>query len=194
MGAKSSYDGFLLQSGGLVGRVETRAVLNGIDAECRLDGIYLGTNSQLLDTTTYVEHAAPDCRSRQVYKGVLDKNSRGVFQGKIHVCPGAQKTDGHQLSRALLLSNRAELDAKPELEIYADNVKCSHGASAGELDSESLFYLMSRGISFEEARRILIEAFVSEALSEIRLEQVAEDFSAHVRNWLQTNINFTELE
>ena len=194
LGAKSSYDGFLLQSGWLVGRVETRAVLNGIDAECRLDGIYLGTNSQLLDTTTYVEHAAPDCRSRQVYKGVLDKNSRGVFQGKIHVCPGAQKTDGHQLSRALLLSNRAELDAKPELEIYADNVKCSHGASAGELDSESLFYLMSRGISFEEARRILIEAFVSEALSEIRLEQVAEDFSAHVRNWLQTNINFTELE
>ena len=86
------------------------------------------------------------------------------------------------------------MSSKPELEIYADNVKCSHGASAGELDSESLFYLMSRGISFEEARRILIEAFVSEALSEIRLEQVAEDFSAHVRNWLQTNINFTELE
>jgi|TARA_B110000116_G_scaffold271300_1_gene291663 Fe-S cluster assembly protein SufD len=193
LGASSSYDGFLLQSGGLVARVETRALLNGIDADCRLDGIYLGTNNQLLDTTTYVEHVAPNCRSRQVYKGVLDKSSRGVFQGKIHVREGAQKTDGHQLSRALLLSNRAEIDAKPELEIYADDVKCSHGASVGELDSESLFYLMSRGITFDEARRILIEAFVSEALSEIRLDQVAEDFSAHIRNWLQANINFSEL-
>lgn len=188
LGAKSTYDGFLLQSGGLIGRVETRAILNGPDADCRLDGIYLGTGSQVLDTTTYVEHVAPGCRSRQVYKGVLDGKARGIFQGKIHVRPGAQQTDGHQLCRALLLSPRAEIDTRPELEIYADDVKCSHGATAGELDAEALFYLMSRGINPDAARRILIEAFVSEAISEIRLSQVAEDFSAHVRNWLNKNI------
>ncbi|NNE85320.1 MAG: Fe-S cluster assembly protein SufD, partial [Alphaproteobacteria bacterium] len=189
LGASATYDGFLLQSGGLIGRVETRAVLNGSDSDCRLDGIYLGTGDQVLDTTTYVEHVAAGCRSRQVYKGVLDGKARGVFQGKIHVRPDAQQTDGHQLSRALLLSPRAEIDTRPELEIYADDVKCSHGATAGELDSEALFYLMSRGIPADTARRMLIEAFVGEALSEIRLSPVAEDFSAHVRNWLNANIN-----
>ncbi|MDH3738841.1 MAG: Fe-S cluster assembly protein SufD, partial [Alphaproteobacteria bacterium] len=188
LAAASSYGGFLLQSGGLIGRVETRAFLNGPGADCRLDGIYLGTGDQVLDTTTYVEHVAAGCRSRQVYKGVLDGKARGIFQGKIHVRPDAQQTDGHQLSRALLLSPRAEIDTKPELEIYADDVKCSHGATAGELDAEALFYLMSRGITADAARRILIEAFVAEALSEIRLSQVAEDFSAHVRNWLNANI------
>ena len=188
LAASASYGGFLLQSGGLIGRVETRAILNGHDADCRLDGIYLGTDSQVLDTTTYVEHVAAGCRSRQVYKGVLDGKARGVFQGKIHVRPDAQQTDGHQLSRALLLSPRAEIDTRPELEIYADDVKCSHGATAGELDADALFYLMSRGITPDAARRILIEAFVGEALSEIRLSQVAEDFSAHIRNWLNANI------
>ena len=188
LAASASYGGFLLQSGGLIGRVETRAFLNGPGADCRLDGIYLGTGDQVLDTTTYVEHVAAGCRSRQVYKGVLDGKARGIFQGKIHVRPDAQQTDGHQLSRALLLSPRAEIDTKPELEIYADDVKCSHGATAGELDAEALFYLMSRGITADAARRILIEAFVAEALSEIRLSQVAEDFSAHVRNWLNANI------
>ncbi len=187
--AQASYGGFVLQSGGLIGRSETYAVLNGPGADCRLDGIYLGTGDQVLDNTTYVEHVAAGCRSRQVYKGVLDARARGVFQGKIHVRPDAQQTDGHQLSRTLLLSPRAEIDTRPELEIYADDVKCSHGATAGELDADAMFYLMSRGIAPDAARRILIEAFVSEALSEIRLSQVAEDFSAHVRNWLNTNIS-----
>jgi Fe-S cluster assembly protein SufD len=194
LAAKASYGGFVLQSGGLIGRSETRAVLSGPGAECRLDGIYLGTGSQILDNTTYVEHVATGCRSRQVYKGVLDGRARGVFQGKIHVRPGAQQTDGYQMSRALLLSPRAEIDTKPELEIYADDVKCSHGATAGELDTEAMFYLMSRGITEDAARRILIEAFVSGALSEIRLSQVAEDFSAHVRNWLSANIHVAAAE
>ncbi len=189
LAAWASYAGFVLQSGSAVGRSETRAILNGSGADCRLDGIYLGSGSQVLDNTTYVEHVAAGCRSRQVYKGVLDGRARGVFQGKIHVRPGAQQTDGHQLSRALLLSPRAEIDTRPELEIYADDVKCSHGATAGELDADALFYLMSRGIPPDAARRMLIEAFVGEALSEIRLSQVAEDFSAHVRNWLNANIN-----
>ncbi len=189
LAAEANYGGFILQSGGLVGRSETHAVLTGPSADCRLDGIYLGTGSQVLDNTTYVEHVATSCRSRQVYKGVLDGRARGVFQGKIHVRPGAQQADGYQMSRALLLSPRAEIDTKPELEIYADDVKCSHGATAGELDADAMFYLMSRGITEEAARRILIEAFVGEALSKIRLSQVAEDFSAHVRNWLSANIH-----
>ncbi len=194
LAAGASYGGFVLQSGGLIGRIETRAILSGPGADCRLDGIYLGTGSQVLDNTIYVEHAATGCRSRQVYKGVLDGRARGVFQGKILVRRGAQQTDGYQLSRTLLLSPRAEIDTRPELEIYADDVKCSHGATVGELDGEAMFYLMSRGIAYDAARRILVEAFVSEALSEIRLSQVAEDFSAHVRNWLGANIQLAAAE
>ena len=142
-----------------------------------------------MDNTTYVEHAAPECRSRQVYKGVLDGQARGVFQGKVHVVRDAQKTDGHQLSRALLLSPRAEIDARPELEIYADDVKCSHGATAGELDEDALFYLLSRGVPRVTARRMLIDTFLSEAIAEIPLLPVAEDFSAHVRQWLAAHVD-----
>jgi len=188
MGADTTYDSFVLQSGGAIGRSEIHAYLNGTGGDCRLDGVYLASDKQVVDNTTFVEHAAPGCRSRQVYKGVLDGQSRGVFQGKVHVLRDAQQTDGHQLSRALLLSPRAEIDARPELEIYADDVKCSHGATAGELDDDSLFYLLSRGIPREDARRMLIEAFLSEAIAEIPLEQVAEDFTTHVRQWLANNV------
>lgn len=186
--ADAHYEGFVLQTGGVLGRSEVRAFLNGSNAECRLDGIYLGNGKQVLDNTTYIEHIAPSCRSRQVYKGVLDGTARGIFQGKIKVHPDAQQTDGHQLNRALMLSPRAEIDTRPELEIYADDVKCSHGATAGELDDEALFYLRSRGIEPALARRMLIEAFLAEALGEIHLPQVADDFTAHVRSWLRANI------
>jgi Fe-S cluster assembly protein SufD len=189
MGANTTYDSFVLQSGAAIGRSEIRAYMNGPGGDCRLDGVYLATDKQVVDNTTFVEHAAPECRSRQVYKGVLDGQSRGVFQGKVHVMRDAQKTDGHQLSRALLLSPRAEIDARPELEIYADDVKCSHGATAGELDEDLMFYLLSRGIPRDEVRRMLIEAFLSEAIAEIPLEQVADDFTTHVRQWLTRNVD-----
>lgn len=185
----ASYDSFVLQSGGLIGRNEIRAYLNGPGADCKLDGVYMGTDRQVLDNTTHVEHAAPECVSRQVYKGVLDGQSRGVFQGKVHVVRDAQKTDGHQLSRALLLSPGAEIDARPELEIYADDVKCSHGATAGELDEDWLFYLLSRGIPRPQARQMLIEAFLSEAIAEIPVAEVAEDFTTHVHDWLERHID-----
>lgn len=189
MGANTTYDSFVLQSGAAIGRSEIRAYMNGPGGDCRLDGVYLATDRQVVDNTTFVEHAAPECRSRQVYKGVLDGQSRGVFQGKVHVKRDAQKTDGHQLSRALLLSPRAEIDARPELEIYADDVKCSHGATAGELDEDLMFYLLSRGIPRDQARRMLIEAFLSEAIAKIPLEQVADDFTTHVRQWLTKNVD-----
>ncbi len=188
LGAASTYDSFVLQRGARIGRSEIRAVLGGPDAECRLDGIYLGAGEQVIDNTTYVEHAAPECRSRQVYKGVLDGFARGVFQGKVLVVQDAQKTDGHQLSRALLLSRDAEIDARPELEIYADDVKCSHGATAGELDETAMFYLLSRGIPAAVARRMLIEAFLSEALEEVAGETVAEHYAGRIRDWLAANV------
>ncbi len=189
LAAGADYNSFVLQSGAVIGRSEIRAYLNGPGVDCRLDGVYLATGKQVVDNTTYVEHAAPDCRSRQVYRGVLGGQARGVFQGKVHVVRDAQQTDGHQLSRALLLSPRAEMDARPELEIYADDVKCSHGATAGELDENALFYLLSRGVPRVMARRMLIEAFLSEAIAEIPLLPVAEDFSTHVRQWLGANVD-----
>ena len=119
-------------------------------------------------------HAGPD----------IDDHARAVFQGKIVVHPDAQKTDGHQLNRALLLSDTAEIDAKPELEIYADDVKCSHGATAGELADEALFYLRARGIPKEEARGLLIGAFLAEAMDEIPDEPIREAFQGFVAGWL----------
>ena len=182
------YDGFVLQTGAAIGRHETRATLDGTDIECSLAGVYLAREGQVLDNTTLVDHLAPAGRSRQVFKGVLDGQSRGVFQGKILVRREAQQTDGHQLSRALLLSPRAEIDTRPELEIYADDVKCSHGATAGDLDETAMFYLLSRGIDRETARRLLVGAFVADALGGIGAPATAEFFSTRVRAWLDAHI------
>ncbi len=184
----STYDSFVLQTGGAIGRNEVRVRLAGEGIDCALNGVYLASDGQLLDNTTLVDPQAPSCRSRQIFKGVLDGRARGVFQGKIHVRREAQKTDGHQLSRTLLLSPRAEIDTRPELEIYADDVKCSHGATTGDLDEDSLFYLLSRGIEPAMARRLLVGAFVGDALAHIRQPQVAEDFTAHIRNWLDRHV------
>ena len=134
--------------------------------------------------TILVDHAVPDCTSREAYKGALDDNSRGVFQGKILVRKDAQRTDGHQLNKALLLSEGAEIDAKPELEIYADDVKCSHGATAGELDEEQLFYLRSRGVMEAEARDLLVTAFLVESLEVITDEEPRDAFRGIIANWL----------
>lgn len=184
----ASYRSFVLQTGAAIGRHEVRVRLDGSDADCALGGVYLIRDGQLLDNTTLVEHAAPSGRSRQMYNGVLDGKSRGVFQGKIHVRRDAQQTDGHQLSRALLLSPNAEIDIRPELEIYADDVKCSHGATAGDLDEDALFYLLSRGIERGAARRLLVGAFVADALGQIADARIAEAFGAHIRGWLDSHV------
>jgi Fe-S cluster assembly protein SufD len=181
---RGRYENYTLHVGGRLARNEIHAALNGRGIECQLYGAYAGRGDQHIDTTTFVDHAQPECTSREVYKGALDDNARGVFQGKILVRKDAQRTDGHQLSKALLLSEGAELDAKPELEIYADDVKCSHGATAGELDEEQLFYLRARGIGEAEARDLLVSAFLEESLEVIGEDAPREAFRAVVSGWL----------
>jgi Fe-S cluster assembly protein SufD len=169
-----TYDGFVLNAGGRISRSETHLSLLGPRAAAHLNGAQLVADGQLADTTTALDHAAPNCASRQTVKTVLAGRSRGVFQGKILVRREAQKTDGYQMNQALLLSEEAEIDSKPQLEIYADDVKCSHGATAGALDPDSLFYLRARGIPVDTARSMLVRAFLQEAV-EIVEDEVARD-------------------
>ncbi|MEE9479541.1 MAG: SufD family Fe-S cluster assembly protein, partial [Kiloniellales bacterium] len=153
----------------------------------RLNGAYLMRGRQHCDNTTLIEHLKPDTSCREVFKGVLDDHSRAVFQGRIVVHRGAQKTDGHQLNKTLLLSNTAEIDTKPELEIYADDVKCSHGATVGDIDEEALFYLRSRGIPEKQARSLLVQAFLGEAIDEVGIPALHEALLSRVADWLGTD-------
>ncbi len=184
LAAGANFDSFVFSLGGRLARNEIAVRLAGARAHCRLNGVYLGQGDQHLDHTTVVEHDAPETTSKELYKGVLDGKARGVFQGKIAVRRGAQKTDGQQLNRALLLSDKAEIDSKPELEILADDVKCSHGATAGELDAAALFYLRSRGIPEAEARRMLIEAFLAEVIGSVALSGMRMTLERAVERWM----------
>lgn len=183
----SVYDTFVLNLGAKLARHEARQVLDGERIEARVSGAYAIAGDQVSDITTLIDHAKPNCTSREVVKGVIDGKARAVFQGKIIVRPDAQKTDGYQLNRALLLSDEAEIDSKPELEIYADDVKCSHGATAGELDEEQMFYLRSRGVPRDAARVLLIGAFLGEALDEIIDETVRDYFRTAVAERMGTD-------
>ncbi len=157
--------------GGLV-RNDLHAVLAGEGADCVLNGLYLVEGRQLVDNHMKVEHAAAHCDSHELYKGVLDGKSRAVFSGLIHVHPGAQKTDAKQSNRNLLLSGEAIANSNPQLEIYADDVKCTHGSTVGQLDEDAIFYLRSRGIGIEAARSLLTYAFASELVERIPVEPV----------------------
>ena len=183
---ESRYESFVLSTGAGMSRNEINVTLDGEGASCLLGGGYLMRGRQHVDTTTEIIHAQPRTTSKEIYKGVLDDQSRGVFQGRIVVQPNAQKSDGHQLSKTILLSDRAEIDTKPELEIYADDVKCSHGATAGELDDDALFYLRARGIDTAEARRMLVAAFVGDAIENISHEAVRTVFAGQAQQWMAT--------
>ncbi|MGK9165268.1 Fe-S cluster assembly protein SufD [Inquilinus limosus] len=186
IGRDATYDSFTLSLGADLARTEVTATFTGRGGNGHVTGAYLADGTRHIDTTTLIDHAVPDCRSREVFKGVLDGKGRGVFQGKIIVRRDAQRTDGYQLNRALMLSKTAEIDSKPELEIYADDVKCSHGATVGEIDAEALFYLRSRGIEERAARAMLVEAFLREALEEVADEAIREEFGSAVEHWLAT--------
>lgn len=178
-----TYDSFSLALGGRLARAEVHATLAGPDAAAHLNAAQLLGGTQHADFTTVIRHAAPRCASRQTVKNVLAGRARGVFQGRIEVARGAQKTDGYQMSQALLLSPDAEVDCKPELEIYADDVKCSHGTTVGELDAEQIFYLRSRGIPETAARAMLIRAFLAGALETIADEAVRAVLDARIGAW-----------
>ena len=178
------YDSFTLTVGGQLTRNEPHVKLEGSFADARLNGAYLQRGKQHCDNTTLIEHTVPDTWCREIFKGALSGKSRAVFQGKLHVHPDAQRTDGNQLSRALLLSDECEIDAKPELEIYADDVVCSHGSTAGALDKDALFYLRSRGIPYGAARRLLVESFLAEVVQEMTNDELREAFMHQVRAWL----------
>jgi Fe-S cluster assembly protein SufD len=184
LAAGARYEALILQGGAALARNAVRVELAGESASCALAGLYLGRDRQHLDNTLEVLHAAPQTASKQLFKGVLADRARGVFQGRIVVERDAQKSDGQQLTRTLLLSDRAEIDTKPELEIYADDVKCSHGAAAGDIDEDALFYLRARGIDRMAARRMLIEAFFGETLQEVESEALRRALGGRVDRWL----------
>jgi Fe-S cluster assembly protein SufD len=163
-----------LTSGAQLNRQNGTYTFNGTGGDARVSGAYLLDGTQHADTKLVIDHAVPNCTSRELFKCVMDGKSRGIFQGKAIVRPGAQKTDGKQSSHALLLSETAEFDAKPELEIYADDVVCGHGATSGDLNHDHMFYLKSRGIPEADARSLLITAFVSEAFDTVEHEGIKE--------------------
>ena len=181
--ANGAYEAFTAVMGAKLSRAEFHAALTGPQAHTHLNAAQLLRGTQHGDFTTVVNHKAPNCTSRQTVKSVLDDAARGVFQGRIEVDQIAQKTDGYQMNQALLLSATAEMDIKPELQIFADDVKCSHGATIGALDPEQIFYLRSRGISETEARSILIRAFLTEALEPVTHEVAREMFEAAIESW-----------
>ncbi len=176
----SQLHSFSFAVGGSLARTNIYTSLVGDAATCTLNGLYLTDGSQHIDNQTSIEHIAPNCPSHEVYKGVLDGRSHGVFNGKVYVHPEAQKTDGKQSNNNLLLSPTARVDTKPQLEIFADDVKCTHGATVGRLDELAMFYLNSRGIGRETARTLLTYAFAADVLETIELESLRKQLEKMV--------------
>jgi Fe-S cluster assembly protein SufD len=176
----SRLHSFSFATGGSLARTNIYTSLDGDAATCTLNGLYLTDGTQHIDNQTSIEHIAPNCPSHEVYKGVLDGRSHGVFNGKVYVHPEAQKTDGKQSNNNLLLSPSARVDTKPQLEIFADDVKCTHGATVGRLDEVAMFYLNSRGIGRDTARTLLTYAFAADVLETIELEPVKRELEKMV--------------
>jgi Fe-S cluster assembly protein SufD len=161
--------------GAAIARNNVTPVLDAEGCECTMNGLYLGRDTQVVDHHTAIHHAKPNCNSHEFYHGILDGKSQGVFNGKIFVRPDAQKTDAKQTNRNLLLSDDATVHTKPQLEIFADDVKCTHGATVGQLEDEHIFYLRARGIGLENARRMLVHAFASDIVNRISIEPIRKD-------------------
>jgi Fe-S cluster assembly protein SufD len=174
-----------IAAGARLSRNDIRTSLRGEGVECTQNGLYLANGEQLADHHMVIEHAAPHCNSHEYYNGILDGRSKGVFHGRILVRPVAQKTDAKQTNKNLLLSDTATADTKPQLEIYADDVKCTHGATVGQLNEESIFYLRARGIGAERARRMLIHAFAAEITDRIRFQPAREELDKLVWDRLE---------
>ena len=184
----SIYNGFLLSLGGLVSRMETSGSINDSEIECNIKGLYIGKKSQVHDITNLIQHKHAESKSHQYIKGIVENTAKGIFQGKVKVFQDAQKTNAYQFNQNLLLSENAEVNTKPELEIYADDVKCSHGVTTGELDKEMLFYLRSRGLTLDESRNLLIEGFINELMEDIKNKEIKRKLLITSKNWLKKEL------
>jgi len=172
--------------GGSLVRNDVTAVLDGEGVTCTLNGLYLSDGTRLVDNHTTIDHARPNCASREVYKGILSGRAQAVFNGRIIVRPDAQKTDAKQTNKALLLSEDARINTKPQLEIFANDVKCTHGAAIGQMDEEAIYYLRARGIGYADARHMLIRAFAGDVLQQMPLEALRTHLDAELVRRLPT--------
>jgi Fe-S cluster assembly protein SufD len=181
-----------ISTGAQIARHDVNTVMTGEGVECVLNGLYVASGSQLVDHHMIVDHAQPRCASHEFFHGILGGASRGVFNGKIFVRPGAQQTDAKQTNRNLLLTDEATVDTKPQLEIFADDVKCTHGATVGRLDEDAIFYLRSRGIPHKAARRMLTQAFAGNILARIGIAPVRKQLDEFLQNRLEAEIRAVE--
>jgi len=186
--SRSRFTAFSLALGGAIARSDINIIVSGDHCETMLDGLYISANEQLIDHHTFIDHRQPDCSSREIFKGIVAGSSRTVFNGKIFVRKEAQKTDSKQTNKNLLLSDKATVDTKPQLEIFADDVKCTHGATVGGLDAASLFYVKSRGISEDAARAVLTVGFASEVTDYINDEALRKYVDSLVVERLQERV------
>ena len=188
LGRASSYDTTSINMGARLARHDISVVMDHEGAECWVDGLYLVGANQHSDTHSVIDHKQPHCNSHQLYKGILDDNGRAVFNGKIFVREGAQKTDAMQTNKNLLLSPQARVDTKPQLEIYADDVKCAHGAAVGQIDQEELFYLQARGINPELGRKLLTYGFAEEVIGKIKIDSIRAQLDEVVLSQLHAHL------
>jgi len=193
-GGSSSFASHSILLGGALVRNNIHPVLNGEGGDCLINGLFIANGCQHMDNYMKVEHAKAHCGSRQFYNGILDGKSRGVFHGRIIVHKDAQKTDAKQTNRNLLLSEDAQIDTKPQLEIYADDVKCTHGATIGQMDDEALFYLRSRGINETSARALLLSAFAGESLQRVKVDGIRKHLEHLVTQWMAQGKILQELQ
>ena len=176
--------------GGKIARNNIYTNLDGEGIETILNGLYMGHDDQLIDNHTFINHAKPHCESHELYQGILTDNAKGVFSGKIMVRPDAQKTDAKQSNNCLLLSNEARINSKPQLEIYADDVRCTHGATVGQLNQDAIFYLRSRGITWQRAKNILTYAFAEQVVEGIGIDSVRDYVNDIILSRLKEDMNF----
>ena len=188
MGRNSGFNSTTITLGARLSRHNINVAFNQEGAECWVDGLYIVTTGQHTDTHSLIDHREPHCTSHQLYKGILDGKSRAVFNGKVFVRHGAQGTDAMQTNRNLLLSNEARVDTKPQLEIFADDVKCAHGATVGQLEEEALFYLASRGMHTDLARNLLTYGFAEEVIDKIKIESIKAQLDEAVLNRLRARL------
>ena len=186
LGSQASYDVTSINLGAALSRHDVDVTMDHEGAECAVDGLYMVAGSQHTDTHSLIDHRQPRCTSRQLYKGILDGKSRAIFNGKVFVRHGAQQTDAQQTNKNLLLSNEAQVDTKPQLEIYADDVKCAHGAAVGQLADEEMFYLESRGINPALAKNVLTYGFAEEVVAKIKIDSIKRQLDEAVLNRLHS--------